>query len=114
MSLFDGVTVTNPSALDVDHLVPLAEAHRSGAWSWTAEQRRAFANDLDDPDHLIAVTAFTNRSKGDRDPAEWKPPDPNSWCRYATSWVKVKARYELTVDAAERMALEELLAGCYS
>ena len=47
-SWYDGATWTNPSDVDIDHLVPLAEAWKSGAWAWTSEQRQAFANDLED------------------------------------------------------------------
>ena len=112
LSLFDGVVVTDPSSLDVDHMVPLAEAHQSGSWAWTDEQREQFANDLDHTDHLIAVTASTNRSKGARDPAEWKPPDASAWCRYATAWIDIKLSYSLTIDTAESQALASMLTSC--
>ena len=65
LSAYDGKTLTNASQLDVDHLVPLAEAWRSGAWKWTAAQRQSFANDLENSEALVAVTLTTNRSKGD-------------------------------------------------
>jgi hypothetical protein len=111
VSLFDGVTVTNPSELDVDHLVPLAEAHRSGGWAWNTQQKQDFANDLTD-NHLIAVTASTNRSKGDRDPANWLPPDTSAWCRYVNAWIDVKARYQLTIDTNEHTTLQQILTTC--
>ncbi|MEX2659380.1 MAG: hypothetical protein WD232_06765, partial [Acidimicrobiales bacterium] len=90
MSIYDELEFTNPSELDVDHLVPLAEAWRSGAHAWSTERRAQFANHLDEPDHLIAVSASSNRSKGDRAPDQWRPPSEASWCRYATAWVSVK------------------------
>ena len=71
LSAYDGKIVTNASLLDIDHMVPLAEAWRSGAWKWNASQRQAFANDLENSEALIAVTLSTNRSKGDRDPSVW-------------------------------------------
>ncbi|GGR73341.1 hypothetical protein GCM10010220_26890 [Streptomyces parvulus] len=70
----DGVTVTAPGGLDIDHMVPLAEARGSGASAWTTKHREAYANDLEAERSLVAVTARTNRSKADQDPADWLPP----------------------------------------
>lgn len=95
----------NPSTFDIDHLVPLAEAWGSGANAWSAEQRTAFANDLGFRPSLIAVSASSNRSKGDRDPAEWMPPAANEHCRYLRTWVAVKTRWRLAIDVAEKRAL---------
>jgi hypothetical protein len=67
LSYYDGKTVTDPSRLDIDHMVPLAEAWDSGAAEWTAERREAYANDLGAEHSLVAVTAKSNRSKGDKD-----------------------------------------------
>ncbi|MCL2733893.1 MAG: HNH endonuclease family protein, partial [Actinomycetia bacterium] len=84
-SPYDGATTTNPSTFDIDHLVPLSEAWDSGAWAWTTAQRQAFANDVTRP-QLLAVSASSNRSKGDRDPAEWLP-QASYQCTYARAWV---------------------------
>jgi len=110
-SVYDGVTLTDAAKVDVDHVVPLAEAWRSGASGWSEERRRAFANDLDRP-QLVAVSARSNRAKGDQDPAEWKPPVETYWCTYARDWVAVKVAYGLTVDQAEHNALTAMLARC--
>ena len=99
VSAYDGKTITNPSQLDVDHMVPLAEAWRSGAWKWTAAQRQAYANDLENSEALIAVTLTTNRSKGDKDPTLWTP--AKIYCEYLNSWIKIKSQYNLTVDVLE-------------
>ncbi|MDQ1033613.1 hypothetical protein QFZ75_000029 [Streptomyces sp. V3I8] len=75
-SYYDGVTLTAPGGLDIDHMVPLAEAWDSGAHTWTPARREAYANDLDAQRSLVAVTARSNRSKSDQDPAEPHLPDP--------------------------------------
>ena len=110
--LYDGAETDDPADLQIDHLVPLADAWRSGADSWTPERRRAFANDRTSPDTLIAVSGRTNQSKGDSTPDEWLPPDAGSWCAYAEMWVHVKATWDLSVTAPERDRLAELLAAC--
>lgn len=111
-SYFDGVTTSSPTGFDIDHLVPLAEAWDSGARTWTDARREAFANDLDDPRTLVAVTASSNRSKSDRDPAEWLPPRAAAHCRYVREWVAVKLRWDLSVDVAERDTLRSVTDGC--
>jgi Protein of unknown function (DUF1524) len=110
-SVYDGKTVTDPQDIDIDHMVPLANAWRTGAATWTDQQRAAFANDLDRP-QLIAVTTTSNRSKGDQDPSEWTPPRREYWCTYAQSWTTVKAYWKLSVTAAEKAALVEMLGRC--
>ncbi|MFF2566557.1 DUF1524 domain-containing protein [Streptomyces sp. NPDC058084] len=110
-SAYDGATWTVASDLDIDHVVPLAEAWRSGANSWTTAQRQGFANDLTRP-QLIAVTDNVNQAKGDQDPAEWLPSLTTYRCTYARMWVQVKYYYHLTVDSAEKSALQSILNGC--
>jgi hypothetical protein len=112
VSLYDGVPVDDVADLQIDHLVPLADAWRSGAATWTPERRRAFANDRTSPDTLIAVTGHTNQSKGDSTPDEWLPPDEAAWCTYAAMWVRVKAAWDLSVTMPERDRLAQLLAAC--
>jgi hypothetical protein len=111
-SAYDGATTTDPSSFDIDHVVPLKEAWDSGAWAWSAMQRRRYANDLGDWRSLRAVTATSNRSKADKDPAQWLPPLGSFHCQYATEWIVVKVRWSLKVDARERAKLRDILAGC--
>jgi len=110
-SQYDGVTTTDPSTFDIDHLVPLAEAWDSGASEWTTARRQAFANDVTRP-QLIAVSASSNRSKSDQDPAEWMPSVTSYRCTYVRAWVQVKYYYDLSVDSAEKSALTSYLANC--
>ena len=109
---FVGATVTEASELDIDHLVPLANAHRSGGWAWTSKRKQLFANSLDDPGHLIAVTSGANRSKGAKSPDQWRPPDESYWCEYATDWTRTKSTWQLTATRDEAGALGEMLQTC--
>ncbi|MFJ2926611.1 HNH endonuclease family protein [Streptomyces massasporeus] len=111
-SYYDGVTVTSASGLDIDHMVPLAEAWDSGASAWIAQRREAYANDQGQEASLVAVTARTNRSKADQDPAQWLPPAADAHCRYAAEWVATKLRWSLTADEAELTALRALAGDC--
>ncbi|QCW51498.1 HNH endonuclease [Nocardioides dongxiaopingii] len=109
-SYYDGVSQSAAGDLDIDHMVPLAEAWDSGASDWTAAERRSYANDLGDPRSLVGVTAGENRSKSDQDVAEWTP--GRERCRYLKEFVAVKIRWGLSVDGAERSAMSSLAAGC--
>lgn len=110
-SPYDGATWTAASDVDIDHIVPLAAAWRSGASSWTTAQRQAFANDLTRP-QLIAVTDNVNQAKGDQTPATWKPPLTSYWCTYAKMWVHTKYYWKLSVNSSEKTALTDMLGRC--
>ncbi|MEV1051394.1 HNH endonuclease family protein [Streptomyces sp. NPDC049887] len=110
-SPYDGATWYAASDVDIDHVVPLAEAWRSGAASWSTSSRQSFANDLTRP-QLIAVTDNVNQAKGDKDPAEWLPPTSSYHCMYARMWVHTKHYWNLSVDSAEKSALQSVLNGC--
>jgi hypothetical protein len=110
-SPYDNKTYTDPQKLDVDHMVPLADAWRSGANAWNDDKRSQFANDLVRP-QLLAVSLSENRSKGDQDPSTWKPPNQSYWCTYAERWIAVKVYWQLTVSQAEQGALQSMLATC--
>jgi hypothetical protein len=111
-SIYDNTETTDSSRFDIDHVVALKEAWDSGAWNWTADQRRSFANDLSQPFFLIAVSASSNRSKSDRDPAEWLPTNGGYRCEYVRIWVAVKRAWNLSVDQAEHDAIRNTLANC--
>ncbi|WP_329167161.1 HNH endonuclease family protein (plasmid) [Streptomyces sp. NBC_01717] len=110
-SPYDGATWSAASDVDIDHLIPLAEAWDSGADNWTTSKRQALANDLTRP-QLLAVTDNVNQSKGDQDPATWWPSRTAYRCTYARAWVQVKYYYGLSVDSAEKSALSSVLNGC--
>lgn len=109
-SYYDRATWTNPGDVDIDHMVPLAEAWGSGARSWTTARRQAYANDLGDHRTLVGVTDNVNQAKGDKDPGEWMPTYDK--CRYVAEWVAVKIRWGLSADSAEKSALNGYAATC--
>ncbi|MGI5504062.1 HNH endonuclease family protein [Lentzea sp. CA-135723] len=110
-SPYDGATWSAASDVDIDHVVPLAAAWRSGASSWSTAQRQSFANDMSGP-QLIAVTDNVNQAKGDQTPATWKPPLTSYWCTYAKMWVHTKYRWSLSVNSAEKTELTGMLGRC--
>ena len=109
---FTGIYVEAPGDLDIDHLVPLKNAHDSGGWAWSSARKPEYANHLGNPDHLIAVTKGANRSKGAKGPEEWRPPDEGYWCQYATDWTEVKMEWGLTMTQRETVAIIEMLDTC--
>ncbi|MFJ2008090.1 HNH endonuclease family protein [Streptomyces chartreusis] len=111
-SYYDATLVTSASGLDIDHMVPLAEAWDSGASAWTSQRRESYANDQGAEPSLVAVTARSNRSKADQDPAEWMPPATDVHCQYLAEWVGTKLRWDLAIDEAELDALEDMTMGC--
>ncbi|MEU9498150.1 HNH endonuclease family protein [Streptomyces sp. NPDC048196] len=111
VSPYDGATWTKASDVDIDHVVPLSEAWKSGAAKWTTARRQALANDLTHS-QLIAVTDNVNQEKGDKDPAKWLPPKTSYRCQYARMWVWVKHEYGMTADSAEKAALKKILDRC--
>lgn len=92
-------------------MVPLAEAWRSGAADWSKDDRKKFANDLTRP-QLLAVSASSNRSKGDQNPADWMPTETSFHCDYVKAWIAVKSYWALTIDTAEKAALQKELNAC--
>jgi hypothetical protein len=111
ISEYDGVVIDGASKVDIDHMVPLANAWRSGADTWDQDKRKRFANDLVGS-QLIAVSATSNRSKADQGPDQWRPPLRSYWCTYGRAWTDVKYDYGLTVTEQEKSSLEDMLDSC--
>ncbi len=109
---YSGETFTSSNQLDVDHMVPLGNAHKSGAWEWSYKRREEYANDLTYPEHLITVKSSVNRSKGSKGPDEWKPPRESYWCEYATNWEAIKGRWKLSMTESEKNAVMSMKANC--
>lgn len=109
---YSGRVFTDPRQLDIDHLVPLKEAHESGGSLWSEAKKHAFANDLSDPAALIAVSAGENRSKGAKDPARWMPSNTKFHCEYATAWREIKEKWGLESDRKESKSINRILSNC--
>ena len=96
LGAYSGDVFTDASKLDIDYLVPLKEAHESGGFAWGAARRREYANDLSDPNTLIAVDRGLKRQKGAKDPAEWLPPNLEYQLAYTHVWaVSLLRNYKL-------------------
>lgn len=105
-----GEVFHDPSKLDIDHMVPLKAAHDAGGWAWDKDRKSAYFNNLDQPYHLIAVSASANRSKGSRGPLEWMPTNKAFHCEYLRNWMRVKANWKLEVSCDESGAIAAMMA----
>lgn len=106
---YTGTTLADSGDVDIDHVVPLANAWRSGADEWGESQRERYAND---PGVLLSVDDATNQIKGDKGPEAWQPPNFDYRCEYARRWISIKDEWSLSVNAREKAALQEMLRGC--
>ena len=110
---YTGTTISfsrsNPSAVQIDHVVALSDAWQKGAQQLSPESREQFAND---PLNLLAVDGPANQQKGDGDAATWLPSASSFRCSYVARQIAVKQKYELWVTAAEKTAMERVLDRC--
>jgi hypothetical protein len=109
VSPYDGARWSDPTDIDIDHVVALKEAWDSGAWAWSAATRNAYANDTTDRRTLLAVTDNVNQQKSDRDPSNWVPPLKSYVCTYLGNWISIKARWNLSMDQSEWGRIKNLL-----
>ncbi|WP_171040428.1 HNH endonuclease [Pseudoalteromonas sp. S4389] len=100
---------TKASDLDIDHVVPLAHAHETGAANWTREQKRSFANDFE---NLLAVEDNSNQAKGAKSPLEWMPKNKAFHCEYLIRWRAIKLKYNLKITIKEAEFLVSELSAC--
>ena len=109
---YNGEFLYEASKIDIDHFIPLYNIHISGGWSWSEEKKTQFANNLNDPDLLIAVESRTNREKSSHTPDQWKPANTSYWCEYAYDWIRIKYEWNLSVTQNEWDALQKMTATC--
>lgn len=107
---YAGETHTNPSKIQIDHMVPLKNAYISGASKWEGKARCVYANFMANSFHLIAVSSHENLSKSDRDPSAWLPPKREYLCTYLKNWLSVKMIWGLIMSEAESEAIKKVLA----
>lgn len=107
-SPYDGTTTADPGTLALDRPVTMREAWESGASTWTAAQRAAYASELTDRRTARMAPAATVRAKADRDPAGWLP-DGAARCTYLADYLSVKARWGLSMDRAEATRVRSVL-----
>lgn len=110
--LYSDTWVNNPKLLDIDHIVPLSHAYKMGGDKWDFEKRKAYANDLSFPGHLIAVSKYENRSKGNKAPNEWMPLNEEYWCEYLENWITVKNNWDLEYSKDEYKFIFAKLIEC--
>lgn len=96
-------------AVQIDHVVALADAWQKGAQQLSPERREQFAND---PMNLLAVDGPANMQKGAGDAATWLPANKGFRCTYVSIQVRVKAEYQLWVTQAEKAAIQRELGRC--
>jgi hypothetical protein len=94
-------------AVQIDHVVALGDAWKTGAARWTANKRLRYAND---PVVLLAVDGPANAAKGDRDASRWLPPRRAFACRYVSRQITIKTRYGLWVTPPEDRAMARVLS----
>ena len=112
VDLYDGEEYTIADLVTIDHFIPLAAAHRAGAWAWDDQSKKAFAVDIEFAATHAGVSGDNNQAKGDSGPEDWRPPSEDAWCRYAVDWISVKVRWDLAFTNAEADALNDMLATC--
>ena len=106
---YTGTTLGDSGDVDIDHVVPLANAWRSGASGWDENRRETYAND---PGVLLSVDDAANQTKGDKGPEAWLPPNTVYRCEYARRWISIKHQWTLTVNGQEKTTLQQMLQGC--
>lgn len=107
---YTGKSISDRSAVDIDHVIPLALAWDLGASEWDQGTRVAFANDT--AVNLLAVDGETNQvDKKDKTLAEWEP-ETDYACTYAIKYVWALSQYGLPITPADYDAAQQHFNSC--
>lgn len=96
-------------AVQIDHVVALANAWKSGAWQWDGRKRQEFAND---PLNLLAVDGQANQDKGASSADQWLPSHEAFQCAYVQRQIAVKKAWGLGITRSEKKAMTSVLKRC--
>lgn len=106
---YTGRQMTSSSDIDIDHVVSLSYAAKNGGHNWSLDKKKAFANDLD---NLLATSAKSNRTKGDKGPSKYVPSYKAYHCQYAKTYTTIINKYNLSIDKSDYDVLEKMLDAC--
>ncbi len=109
-SPYTGRTFTDKRETDIEHIVARSEAHDSGLCAATANTRRRFSTDQ--LNLTLASPNVNRQQKRDHDAADWLPMLNRCW--FADRVVRVRQKYNLSIDRREADVLERVLDSCAS
>lgn len=95
--------------VQIDHVVALGNAWRTGAKYLNVQQRAKLANDTLE---LLAVSAKSNIQKSDSDASSWLPRNLKFRCSYIARQIAVKFKYHLWVTPQEKSIMQKVLQHC--
>lgn len=110
--VYTGKKITDPSKIDIDHMIPLSYAAKHGGQAWDSAKKKDYANSLKTPYHLLAVDAGANRAKGDKGPGDWMPSNKAYQCNYVANWVAVSGEWGLTISKSDVAVIKKTLKSC--
>ncbi|MCF2902489.1 HNH endonuclease family protein [Pseudoalteromonas sp. OFAV1] len=100
---------TNSRDLDLDHVVPLSYAHGHGGSKFSKQLKKKFAND---PENLLLVESSLNRTKSDKGPTDWMPPNHAFRCEYLKKFDYIMNKYDLTYSPSEKRTVSRMMSAC--
>lgn len=110
--VYTGKKITDPSKIDIDHMIPLSYAAKHGGQKWDSAKKKDYANSMKTPYHLLAVDAGANRAKGDKGPSDWMPSNKAYQCNYVANWVAVSGEWGLTISKSDVATIKKTLKSC--